>query len=258
MRPDYKSVLVTGGTRGIGLGIAKVFARAGAKVVLVARKEDEGHSAVVAIKAAYPGASVEFVPGDVASLTDMEHAAQAAAQHFGGVDVLCVNAGIYPSAKLEAMTESDWNAVIDVNLKGMFFSVKACIPYLKTSAAGRVVLTSSITGPITGFPGWAHYGATKAGMLGFMRTAALEFAPHGVTINAVMPGNIVTEGLLGLGQDYLDRMAASVPLRRLGSVEDIGHAALFFASEEAGYITGQTLVVDGGQVLPESLDALSA
>jgi len=258
MRSDNKSVLVTGGTKGIGLGIAKVFARRGAKVMLVGRTEEEGCKAVAAVSAQAPGAVVEFVPGDVVNLAHMERVAQAAVQRFGGVDVLCANAGIFPSAKLEVMTEADWDTVVDVNLKGMFFSVKACMPYLKTSGAGRVVLTSSITGPITGFPGWAHYGATKAGMLGFMRTAAIELAPHGVTINAVMPGNIVTEGLLGMGQQYLDRMAASIPLRRLGSVEDIGHAALFFASKEAGYITGQTLVVDGGQILPESLDALSA
>ncbi len=258
MGSDNKSVLVTGGTKGIGLGIAKMFARSGAKVVLVGRTEQEGNKAVAAVKAQIPGACVEFVPGDVVKLADMERVAQVAAQRFGGVDVLCANAGIFPSAKLDAMTETDWDTVVDVNLKGMFFSVKACMPYLKASGAGRVVLTSSITGPITGFPGWAHYGATKAGMLGFMRTAAIEFAPHGVTINAVMPGNILTDGLQGMGQQYIDRMAASIPLRRLGSVEDIGHAALFFASKEAGYITGQTLVVDGGQILPESLDALSA
>ena len=109
---------------------------------------------------------------------------------------------------------------------------------------------------MTGYPGWTHYGASKAGQLGFLRTAAIELAPSKITINAVMPGNIKTEGLEGLGADYLKKMTDSVPLRRLGSVEDIGHAALFFASDEAAYITGQTLVIDGGQVLPESLAVL--
>jgi len=127
---------------------------------------------------------------------------------------------------------------------------------LVASGRGRIVVTSSITGPITGYPGWAHYGASKAAQLGFLRTAAMELAPDKITINAVLPGNIITEGLDGLGQDYLDGMTASIPQRRLGTTADIGHAALFFASEEAAYVTGQTLVVDGGQVLPESLQAL--
>ncbi|MCS7008447.1 MAG: SDR family oxidoreductase, partial [Chthoniobacterales bacterium] len=171
---------------------------------------------------------------------------------------LCANAGIFPACKLEEMNESDWDAVVDVNLKGMFFSVKACLPYLKKSPAGRVVLTSSITGPHTGYPGWSHYGATKAGMLGFMRTAAIELAKYNITVNAVLPGNILTEGLEELGQDYLHTMSASIPLKRLGTVEEIGYAVAFLASEEASYINGHALIVDGGQILPESLQALEA
>ncbi len=119
-----------------------------------------------------------------------------------------------------------------------------------------MVLTSSITGPVTGYPGWSHYGASKAGQLGFLKTAAMELSRYNTTINAVLPGNIITEGLEGLGEDYLATMAASIPLKRLGKVEDIANAALFFASQEAAYITGQTLIVDGGQILPESLEAI--
>ena len=114
----------------------------------------------------------------------------------------------------------------------------------------------TITGPITGYPGWSHYGASKAGQLGFIRTAAIELAPAGVTINAVMPGNVATEGLSSLGPDYIAKMESSIPMKRLGTVEDVANAVLFFASDEARYITGQALVVDGGQTLPESLIAL--
>ena len=146
------------------------------------------------------------------------------------------------------MSPEQWDAVLATNLKGTFLAVKACVPYLKESAAGRIVITSSITGPITGFPGWTHYGASKSGQLGFLRTAAIELAKYGITVNAVMPGNIITEGLESLGPEYHKTMAASIPL--------IGYAALFLASKEAGYITGQTIVVDGGQILPESLEAL--
>jgi 3-oxoacyl-[acyl-carrier protein] reductase len=143
------------------------------------------------------------------------------------------------------------------NVKGMHFSIQAALPALKRSSGGRIVLTSSITGPVTGFPGWAHYGASKAAQLGFMRTACIELAKYGITINAVLPGNIKTEGLTDLGADYERTMAASIPLKRLGTVDDIGHAAMFLASDQAGYITGQTLIVDGGQILPESLEALN-
>ena len=175
----------------------------------------------------------------------------------GGLDVLCANAGIFPPARLEEMTSEQWDEVNDTNLKGTFHSVKAAIPYLKRSDQGRIVLTSSITGPVTGFPGWTHYGATKAGQLGFMRTACIELAKYAITVNAVLPGNIVTEGLAGMGEEYQRSMAASVPLKRLGHVDDIGHAALYFASKEAAYVTGQTIIVDGGQILPESLEALA-
>jgi 3-oxoacyl-[acyl-carrier protein] reductase len=119
-----------------------------------------------------------------------------------------------------------------------------------------VILTSSITGPITGFPGWTHYGASKAAQLGFLRTAAIELSPQQITVNAVLPGNISTEGIDALGPEYRAAMESSIPLGRMGDVEDIGNACLFLATLEAGYITGQTLVVDGGQVLPESMSAL--
>jgi 3-oxoacyl-[acyl-carrier protein] reductase len=154
------------------------------------------------------------------------------------------------------MTPAELDEVLGVNLKGTFFTVQAALPALRESGHGRVILTSSITGPITGFAGWSHYGASKAGQLGFMRSAALEFARAGITVNAVLPGNIATEGLGDLGPEYVASMEASIPLRRLGSVADIANAALFLASDEAGYITAQTIVVDGGQTVPESLEAM--
>jgi 3-oxoacyl-[acyl-carrier protein] reductase len=249
-----RAVVVTGGTRGIGKGIASVFARNGARVLLTGRDEQAAKTAVAELGAG--GAQVSYVLADVSRREDCERMAQEAAQRLGGIDVLCANAGIFPDARLADMTDADIEQVFGTNLKGCILSVQACLPALTASGRGRVILTSSITGPITGFPGWSHYGASKAGQLGFMRTAAIELAGSGVTVNAVMPGNIITEGLADLGEEYMAQMSASIPLRRLGSVDDIGYAALFLASEEAGYITGQTIVVDGGQVLPESLAAL--
>jgi 3-oxoacyl-[acyl-carrier protein] reductase len=247
-----RSVAVTGGSKGIGKGIARVFAQAGAKVVIIARHIDAAEKVAQEI-----GHGAFGVVGDVTSKTSLEIAFAEVAKRNGGLDVLCANAGIFPPARLEEMTEAQWDEVVDTNLKGTFFSVQSAIPYLKNSDQGRIVLTSSITGPVTGFPGWTHYGATKAGQLGFMRTACMELAKYGITVNAVMPGNILTEGLIEMGEAYQQSMAKSVPLGKLGTVDDIGHAALYFASKEASYVTGQTIIVDGGQILPESLDALA-
>lgn len=254
-RAHQKSVIVTGGSKGIGRGIARVFACEGAKVLLVGRQADAGELAAREIVDG--GGSASFLRADVSDPGDVQAMVEAAVDRHGGIDVLCSNAGVFPSARLDEMTEEEWDTVNSINLKGTFLTVKACLPELKRSGAGRVLLTSSITGPITGFPGWAHYGATKAGMLGFMRTAAIEFAQHDITINAVMPGNIMTEGLDDVGEEYLATMTRSIPMGRLGESEDIGYAMLFLASDEAKYITGQTLVVDGGQTLPESIEAVS-
>lgn len=249
-----RTVIVTGAGRGIGRGIALRFGRAGCNVLLVSRTAAEIDAVANEIVAA--GGTAATCTADLATEGGAAIMALAARDQFGAIDILCANAGIFPAAKLEELTAADFDHVIGANLRSTFLSVKACMPALKVSGRGRIVVTSSITGPITGFPGWAHYGASKAGQLGFMRTAAIELARHGITVNAVMPGNIATEGLNAMGADYLASMASSIPLKRLGSVEDIANAALFLASEEAGYITGQTLVIDGGQVLPESLAAL--
>jgi 3-oxoacyl-[acyl-carrier protein] reductase len=254
-----RAVVVTGGTRGIGKGIASVFARNGAKVLITGRDAEAARAAAEDLQAAAaePG-EVSYVLADVSSREDNRRVAAIAQERLGGVDVLCANAGIFPDASLEDLTEDDLDQVFGVNLKGTILSVQACLPALTASGRGRVILTSSITGPITGFPGWTHYGASKAGQLGFMRTAAIELAPKGITINAVLPGNIVTEGLATMGEDYAAGMTAAIPMRRLGTVDEIGYTALFFATDEAAYITGQTIVVDGGQVLPESPDAMAA
>ena len=173
------------------------------------------------------------------------------------IEILDSNTSVlFIPGDLETVLDRHIELSLQVNLRGPILAMQAAVPHMK--AGGRVVLTSSITGPVTGFPGWTHYGASKAGQLGFLKTAAIELAPRGITINAVLPGNIKTEGLDDLGEAYLATMAASIPLKRLGDTADIGNAALFFASDEAGYITGQTLVVDGGQILPESLEALEA
>ena len=196
----------------------------------------------------------EFYYLDVTDKDRVEYVVQSIREKYGKLSILCSNAGIFPQASIENMTEKDWDKVQDINLKGTFFVVQAALKYMKKQSYGRIILTSSITGPITGFSGWAHYGASKAGQLGFMRSAALEYAKYGVTVNAIQPGNILTEGLIGAGENYMNRMKEIIPVHTLGKPEDIGYAAVFLASREAGFITGQTIVVDGGQVLPETPD----
>ncbi|GAA2536394.1 3-oxoacyl-ACP reductase FabG [Mycolicibacterium diernhoferi] len=250
-----RAVLVTGGSKGIGRGIASVFARAGAHVAIAARSAGDLDEAVGMLDALGPG-KVLGVPTDISDRGSCDEMAAAAVEAFGGLDVLCANAGIFPEASLATMTPEQLAEVLDVNVKGTFFAVQACMDALIASGTGRVVLTSSITGPITGYPGWTHYGASKSAQLGFMRTAAIELAPHGITVNAILPGNILTEGLAEMGEDYLAGMASAIPAGALGTPEDIGHLAAFLATREAGYITGQAVAVDGGQVLPESPDAV--
>jgi 3-oxoacyl-[acyl-carrier protein] reductase len=244
-----RTALVTGGTRGIGRGIAEVLCGAGARVVISGRDADRGEKAADEIST--PVAPCVFRRADVRSLDDLHAAADYARERFGSLDVLVHNAGVYPEVPLERMSEADWDLVHTTNLKSAFFAVRACLPLLKQSPAGRIVFVSSITGPITGYPGLAAYGASKAGMDGFMRTAAIEVAPFGITVNAVAPGSIRTEGLADLGEQAIASMEALIPLKRLGEPRDVGGTVLFLASDLASFVTGQSLVVDGGQILPE-------
>jgi 3-oxoacyl-[acyl-carrier protein] reductase len=250
-----RSAIVTGGSKGIGRGIAETFAAAGVNVLVTARNQADLDATVTAL-AEQPG-RVSGLAADVTDPEDCRRAVQTSVELHGGLDIVCANAGIFPSGRLEDLTPDDVEQVLAVNFKGTVFIVQAALSALAASERGRVIITSSITGPITGYPGWSHYGASKAAQLGFLRTAAIELAPKQITINAVLPGNIITEGLIEMGQEYMDQMASAVPAGRLGSVADIGHAALFFATDEAAYITGQSLVVDGGQILPESHMAIA-
>ena len=249
---EGKSVIITGGSKGIGRGIATVFARQGAKVTITARGEE-----ALKLAAAEIDGDVRYELCDVSDWASVQSMVANVVKAHGGLDVICANAGAFPQTKIIDMDPEEWDDVMATNLRSSFLCVKAVIPHFEKAGKGRVVLTSSITGAITGFPGWSHYGASKSGQLGFLKTAAMELSRYNTTINAVMPGNIYTEGLQNLGQEYLATMAASIPLKRLGDVEDIGNAALFFASDEAAYITGQQIVVDGGQIIPVSLEALA-
>ncbi len=250
-----KVAVITGAGMGIGRAIAEIFGAEGAKIVVVDLDQNAGNQTTDEISQA--GGTARFFPGDVSQQLDMEEMARFTTDAFGQIDILCANAGIFPEVSLEEMREADWDQVLDVNLKGVFLSVKACLPHLKRRPSPRILVTSSITGNRTGISGLTHYAASKAGINGFIRTAAMELAEYGITVNGVEPGNILTEGMeIQLGQDYIDAQAEAIPMGRMGDPKDIAHAMLFLASDEADYITGQTIVVDGGQILPESKFAL--
>ncbi len=253
-----RRVLVTGGTRGIGKGIAASFAQAGCAVVVSGRDAAAGAAAAAELTAlaAADAPPVRFVAGDVGEVSDCARIVEEAVGLLDGLDVVCANAGIFPQTAMADMTGADVDHIFNVNVRGTMLVVTAAIPALTESGRGRVILTSSITGPVTGYPGWAHYGATKAAQLGYMRTAAIELAPRGITVNAVLPGNILTEGMEQMGEEYIASTAAVIPAGKLGTPADIGAVAVFFATDEAAYVTGQSVAVDGGQILPESPQAL--
>jgi 3-oxoacyl-[acyl-carrier protein] reductase len=252
MEPLHGQVaLVTGGARGIGFGIARVLAAEGAHVFIA--DIDAAAAQTAAGQLREGGLSAEATIMDVTDRDSVGAGVQDALERWKRIDVLAANAGIYPQIPLAEISGQDWDRLMAINVRGALFAIQACVPPMATQRYGRVVLTSSITGSVVGQPGYAHYGASKAAMLGLMRSSALEVVAHGITINAVLPGNIRTPGFTDLGPEHEHRMAAAIPMRRFGDPEDVGWAVRFLASKEAKYVTGQTLIVDGGQVLPESV-----
>lgn len=242
-----KIAIVTGASKGIGKGIAKVFAAQGAKLIITGRNKKDLDKTASEI-----GSNVVPVIADMTKAGDIKKMADAALNHFGRIDILCQNAGIYPTRLLRDMAETEWDEVLDTNLKGSFLAIKACLPAMEQQRYGRIVMISSITGPKVSQPGFAHYAASKAGMNGLIKTAALEFARLGITVNGVEPGNIMTEGLDDRPPAIVQALLKAIPMNEFGTVEDVANVALFLASDEARYVTGETIVVDGGQILPES------
>ena len=237
--------IVTGGANGIGQGISESLAKAGAKVIITDIDVPKGEELAKEVDG-------DFFRLDVTDKENAQAVVDEVVNKHGKIDILAANTGIYPDVRIEDMTEEDWDKVFDINVKGMFFIVKPVLKVMKENNYGRVVITSSVTGANTGYPGGAAYGATKAAILGFIKSAAMEYAKHNVTVNAVQPGVIGTEGLKEQLGDLSDNAAEFIPMKKLGDPEDIGTTVVFFASPEAKYITGQSLIVDGGQTLPES------
>lgn len=228
-----KVAIVTGGTKGIGKAIAEKLRSEGAEVVVCAREKVPG--------------KFFCVPVDVASSLDVKELIIQTLKKYKRIDILVNNAGVYPSVALKDMTPDEWQQVLDVNLNGIFNCTKAVLPSMMKNKSGKIISIASIAGFSVGFQGLVHYSTTKAGVAGFTKATALELAKYKINVNAIAPGLIITPGVHDLmDKKSTDAFVKGVPLQRAGKPEDIAEVVAFLASERSSYITGQTIVVDGG------------
>lgn len=243
-----RSALIFGAARGIGAAIAERFREEGAAITIADNE-------VGAARATANRLDAQFVETNVSSPEDVQRAVDTCLASHGSIDILVQNAAIFPWTLIENIEPDEWDKVMAVNLKGTYLAARATLSPMRSRGYGRMIFTSSITGPRVTCPGHGHYSASKAGINGFIKAAALEFASYGITVNGVEPGNILTEAMRqNRTADFIRSMEEAIPLGRLGAARDVANCVLFLASAEASYITGTTIIVDGGQTLPESKD----
>jgi 3-oxoacyl-[acyl-carrier protein] reductase len=245
-----KTVLVTGGAQGIGRAIVEVFALRGARVMIADLRLTQAQALAEDLTAR--ACRVEAIDIDLADATAVFELVKGIERTWGRLDILIHNAGYFPLTPFVEITPSILDRTLAVNLSALFWLTQAALPMFQRQGSGCVLVTSSVTGPRVAYPGLSHYAASKAGVNGFIRNAALELAGYQVRVNGVEPGMIATPAMGNLGDGQVNGdIASRVPLGRLGTAEDIAGAMLFLASDLAAYITGQTIVVDGGSTLPE-------
>ena len=252
-----KVAIVTGAGQGIGEGIARVFAKAGAKVVIATRSEANGQT--VADSIVKDGGVAWLNQTDVGRRSEVKRVVAQTVERFGRLDIVVHNAAVYPVLSIEQLSDEDLDLTLSVNLKAGFWFIQESLPHLRKQGGGRFLFTSSVTGPNVAMPGTAHYAASKCGINGLIRTAALEYARQNITVNGVEPGYILTPAMDALGRPgSAGANGDANPARQAGDPVDIANTMLFLASDAAAYITGQTIVVDGGSTLPESPVVLEA
>lgn len=246
-----KVAIVTGGGQGIGRAIAQVFAGAGAQVMIATRTESHGAETVENVEKS--GGTARLCAVDIGTPENVRKVVDETIGTWGGIDIMVHNAASFLGGPVEHYSEGDLETVLAVNLKSCFRFASACIPEFRKRGGGRLLFTSSVTGPRVAMPGTAYYAASKGGINAFIRTAALELAADNITVNGVEPGYIRTAAMELLADaEGLERMTRYIPAGRMGAPEDIAYAMLYLASDEARYVTGQTICIDGGSTLPES------
>lgn len=245
--------LITGAASGIGAATARVYAEAGADLALAWYPPD-GHDIEPVRKAAEKaGRRVVVAEVDVTKTADVDALVAQAVSELGGMHIVVANAGIARKVELEDLDDEAWNKVVDVDLNGAWRCFRAALPHMQRAGYGRLIATSSVAGTVSAWPQHSHYAAAKAGLVGLVKSLAVEFAADGITANAVAPGVIRTPQALdpvnSLGPDGVDAAVAKIPAGRVGSPEDIAYVYQFLASAEASYVNGQLLVVDGARSL---------
>lgn len=241
-----KVAIVTGASRGIGEAIAKQLSSCGAKIILIARNSDQ----LVAVKETIisKGGIAESMAGDVSNLNSISEIVTNTIDKWGRIDILVNNAGIARDNIIMRMKEDDWDSVMNINLKGCFNGIKSVARPMIKNKAGRIINITSVIGQI-GNAGQSNYAASKAGIMGLTKSMAKELGSRNITVNAVAPGYITTDMTNELNDEVKEQMKSSIPLGRLGTPDDVANLVCFLASDEAGYITGQTFNVDGGMVM---------
>jgi len=244
MRLKDKVAVITGGTRGIGFATARAFLREGARVIITGSSKGSAEKAVAALKAEFPGATVAGISPDLAKLEDVRSIFKTVAATYGCIDILVNNAGISESTPFTEYTEETFDKVMDLNVKGVFNATRAAAECMVARNKGVILSTSSMVS-ISGQPSGFAYPASKFAVNGLTVSLARELGPKGIRVNAVAPGIIETDMMKAVPKEVIDPMIARIPLRRLGQPEDIANAFVFLASDEASYITGVVLSVDG-------------
>ncbi|WP_375560877.1 3-oxoacyl-[acyl-carrier-protein] reductase [Bernardetia sp. OM2101] len=235
-----KVALITGGAKGIGKAVAETFHKAGAKIVIW-DLDDEGQKTADSLNG-------KFYKVNTSNREGLEKVTQEVISDFGKIDILVNNAGILRDSSFLKMTDNLWDDVINVNLTGVYNCAKAVVPYMKNQKYGRIINASSIAGVYGNF-GQTNYSAAKAGVIGFTKALAREVGKDGITVNAIAPGYIQTEMTASIPQEFQEKIIASIPVRRAGKPEDVANAYLYLASEEASFVNGSVLHVDGGGIL---------